>query len=67
MKKKLAIALIGAAALASLAGCGNVDDGLVKDTPGDNAPLPTAITGTNSPTQTTGTPATTAPSMSAME
>lgn len=45
MKKKLAIALACAALLASFAGCGDVDDGMVTDAP-SGTPVHTAAHGT---------------------
>ena len=64
--KKLLASLFAAAILASLAGCGDADDGVVTDSP-DTKPVPTAITGTHMP-QVSGSDSVTAPpSMSAME
>ena len=63
--KKLLASLFAAAMLASLAGCGDADDGVVTDSP--DKPVPTAITGTHMP-QVSGSDSVTAPpSMSAME
>ena len=74
--KKLFAALAAAAMLASLCGCGNVDDGIVTSSP-DTKPVPTAITGTHVPQDTgmgtdmpkvtAGNAVTAPPSMSAME
>ena len=74
MKAKLAIALALAALLGSLAGCGEVEDGMVSDAP--TAPVHSTLP-TASPAHTSDTPVdppltaqdtmTTAPSMSAMD